>query len=259
MEQNNFVRRDSRVLTGLFLIVGGGAYMAYKMGAPIPHWIFTWEMLLIAAGLLSGLKHNFRHSGWLIMVVVGGIFLLDGEIPQLNLHEYIIPIVIIAVGVLFIFKPRNQRCRVDRRFDGDFINRRGNRWENNMGSWNAACSGETTESGDYIQSTSIFSGVKKNILSKDFKGGSITCVFGGAEIDFSQADINGTVVLRIEQVFGGMKLIVPPHWVVNSEIDGMFHGVEDKRKNQSGIIVDTTKVLVLKGSCVFGGIDIKSY
>ena len=258
MEQNN-VRRDGRVLTGLFLIIGGGAYMAYKMGAPIPHWIFTWEMLLIAAGLLSGLKHNFRNSGWLIMVVVGCIFLLDGEIPQYNLHEYIIPIVIIAVGVLFITKPRNSRCRVERRFEGEWFGKRGGRWESNAGSWNAASSEATTESGDFIQSTSIFSGVKKIILSKDFKGGSITCVFGGAEIDFSQADINETVVLRIEQVFGGMKLIVPPHWVVNSEIDGMFHGVEDKRKKQPGLIVDTSKVLVLKGSCVFGGIDIKSY
>ena len=232
--------------------------MAYKMGAPIPHWVFTWEMLLIAAGLLSGLKHNFRHSGWLIMVVVGCIFLLDGEIPMLNFHEYIIPIVIIAVGILFIVKPRS-RCRRDLRFEGEWAGRRCRRWENGEGSWNAASSDTTTENGDFLQSTSIFSGVKKIILSKDFKGGSITCVFGGAEIDFSQADINETVVLRIEQVFGGMKLIVPPHWVVNSEIDGMFHGVEDKRKKQPGLIVDNSKILVLKGSCVFGGIDIKSY
>jgi len=258
METDN-LRRNNRVLTGIFLVVGGALYMAYQKGAAIPHWIFSWEMLLIVIGLLSGIKHRFRNSGWLILMIVGGVFLLDGEIPNLNFHQYIIPMMVIAVGLVFIFRPRNSRCFGRNRFNRNWSERYKNRWENQEGSWNAASSEDITESGDYIQSTSIFSGVKKVILSKDFKGGSITCVMGGAEIDLSQADINGTVVIRMELVFGGTKLIVPPHWIVNNEIDGVFHGVEDKRRMQPGISADSAKVLILKGSCVFGGIEIKSY
>jgi predicted membrane protein len=82
---------------------------------------------------------------------------------------------------------------------------------------------------------------------------------GGAEIDLTQADIQGTAIIRIEQVFGGTKLIVPPHWIVNNDIDGIFHGVEDKRRMQPGSNIDANKVLILKGSSIFGGIDIKSY
>lgn len=258
MENNNF-RGNNRLWTGILFIIVGGLILAAKMGAPIPMWIFSWEMLLIGAGLVMGIKSQFRNSSWLIMVIIGSIFLLDGEIPQLNLHEYIVPVVIIAVGVLFIFRPKNAKnCRYNG-MNKDWNEKWKNKWENREGSWQAGSSVTSTESGDYIQSTTIFSGVKKIVLSKDFKGGSITCVFGGAEIDLMQADINGTVTIAVEQVFGGMKLLVPPHWVVNNEIDGMFHGVEDKRRMQTGMAVDTTKVLILKGSCVFGGIDIKSY
>ena len=258
MEINNY-RRNNRVITGLFLVIGGGLYMAYQSGAPIPRWLFSWEVLLIAIGLLSGIKHQFRNSAWLILIVVGFIFLLDGEIPGLNYHRYIIPMLVIAIGILFIFRPKNSRCyrvRMNGNIGPDGF---GNKWENKRGRWNAGCSDESTENGDFTQSTSIFSGVNKKVLSKDFKGGDFTCVFGGAEIDLTQADINGAAVIRVELVFGGMKLLVPPHWVVNNEIDGMFHGVEDKRQMQAGISPDTSKVLTLKGSCVFGGIEIKSY
>jgi len=107
--------------------------------------------------------------------------------------------------------------------------------------------------------SSVFSGVERKILSKNFKGGRIACVFGGAEIDFTQADIQGEVLLKIEQVFGGTKLIVPNNWTVVNDIDGVFHGAEDKRTNFSANTTDPNKVLRVKGSAVFAGIEIKSF
>ena len=41
-----------------------------------------------------------------------------------------------------------------------------------------------------LDATSIFGGVKKNIITKDFKGGDVTSIFGGSEIILSQADID---------------------------------------------------------------------
>lgn len=254
METNNF-RNDNRIWTGVFFVAGGFLLLAYKMGAPVPNWIFSWEVLLIAIGILSGIKHQFRNAGWLIMIAVGGIFLVDRQIPELDFHDYLFPVLIIAVGALFIVRPRN--CWRNRRdkITGEWKDK----WGADRGSWQAASSQTTTDSTDYINSTSIFSGVKRVVLSKNFMGGNITCIMGGAEIDLTQADINGTAIIRFEQVFGGTKIIVPPHWVVNNEIDGIFHGVEDKRRMQPGTATDTSKVLVLRGSCIFGGIDIRSY
>jgi predicted membrane protein len=104
----------------------------------------------------------------------------------------------------------------------------------------------------------MFGGTKKNVISKDFKGGEVTCVFGGAEINLSQADINGKVVLEMHQVFGGTKLIVPPHWQVNhQETVAFMGGIEDRRPDTKD--TDPNKILILKGTSVFGGLDISSY
>lgn len=112
---------------------------------------------------------------------------------------------------------------------------------------------------DFIRIDSVFSGVNRMILSKNFQGGKISCVFGGAEIDLSQADIQGTAVIKVDVVFGGLKLIVPANWGVQSYIDGAFQSVDDNRKYQSAIDIDHNKMLVLKGTAVFGGVEVKSY
>lgn len=52
---------------------------------------------------------------------------------------------------------------------------------------------------------------------------------GGTEIDMTQADINGRVVLDVTQILGGTKLIIPAHWELKSELVSVFGGIEDKR------------------------------
>jgi hypothetical protein len=73
--------------------------------------------------------------------------------------------------------------------------------------------------------------------------------------------VNGKIVLELTQIFGGTKLIVPPHWKIQSEdLVAIFGGVEDKRAILSDpSVVSGSKVLVLRGTCIFGGIDIKSF
>lgn len=83
-------------------------------------------------------------------------------------------------------------------------------------------------------------------------------MFGGAEIDMSLADINSTVVLKLEAVFGGIKLVLPPHWAIQNKIEGVFHGVDDKRRFNPDASINPSKILILNGSAVFGGIEIRS-
>ena len=65
-----------------------------------------------------------------------------------------------------------------------------------------------------FETVTIFGGDKKLIISKDFKGGESVCAFGGVEINLTQADINGNATIEVVQLFGGTKIIVPPHWKV---------------------------------------------
>jgi predicted membrane protein len=100
--------------------------------------------------------------------------------------------------------------------------------------------------------------VVKTVFSKNFRGGDVVNIFGGTELDLTQADINGRVVIDIVQIFGGSKIIVPSNWQVVSDTAAVFAGIDDKRI-KSGVIQDNNKILVIKGVSIFAGIDIRSY
>ncbi|HXB96033.1 MAG TPA: LiaF domain-containing protein, partial [Puia sp.] len=120
-----------------------------------------------------------------------------------------------------------------------------------------ASSKEGYTSEDFIDSTAVFGGVHKKIVSKNFKGGDVTSIMGGTELDLSQADFTGIVRLDVTQIMGGTKIIVPPHWEVRSEVTAMFAGYEDKR--QQPAISNPDKVLILQGTSIFGGIELRNY
>ena len=100
-------------------------------------------------------------------------------------------------------------------------------------------------------------GSKRRIFSKNFKGGQITSIFGGSDLDLTHADLEGTAVVDVVSVFGGVKLLVPANWEVRSDITAILGGVDDKRKDPS--VLTPTKKIVLTGFCMFGGVDIKSF
>jgi hypothetical protein len=239
--------RHDKFWTGLAFIIIGGFLLARKTGVDFPDWFFTWPMVLILAGVITGIKHRFQNISWLIMLAIGGFFLADEAMIDWNMKPYFWPILIIGVGVAFILRPK-KRWHREKQSWGEIGN------ENiNVGS------GPTDYSStDVIESVSVFGGVKRIVTSKNFKGGEIICFMGGAEYNFSQADITGPVEIEIVQGFAGTKLIVPPHWEIRSEFVAIFAGIEDKRHAQPGTF-DPNKILIIKGVTIFGGIEIKSY
>ncbi|MES2781109.1 MAG: DUF5668 domain-containing protein [Bacteroidota bacterium] len=229
-----------KALGGVIVIAVGATLLARQLDMPLPEWLFTWPVLLIVIGIYIGARHLFRNPGWIILVGIGTVFLCDNIYTDINITTFFWPIFIIAAGLFMIIKPRRKH-----QYHG-------------AEEWNHSRY-ETTEnvSDDLIETVSIFGGVQKNIISKNFKGGEITCVMGGAEINLSQADIQGRVVLEVTQVLGGTKLIIPANWDVQPEMVAVLGGIEDKRKMQN--VETTDKVLVIRGTTVLGGIEIKSY
>jgi predicted membrane protein len=108
---------------------------------------------------------------------------------------------------------------------------------------------------DYINTTAIFGSVRKSILSKYFKGGTVTNVFGETKIDLANADIYGAVVIDVAQLFGEVKVWVPANWHVIADVTNLFAEVKDKRMNPCAANANE-KVLVLKGTSFFGVVKI---
>lgn len=232
-----------KIAAGIWVVAVGAILLSRQLGVIYPAWLFTWPVLLIAVGIYISARHLFCNPGGWIMIVIGGLLLLDQLTPNVQLSTYIWPVLIIVAGLAMIFKS-NKRSK---RFGQD-------RTPQN---WDSSRFTEENSTNDVLDTVSIFGGVKKNILSKNFKGGEITCVLGGAEINLTQADIQGRVELDVTQILGGTKLIIPSHWDVQPEMVAVLGGIEDKRQMHNAVSSD--KILVLKGTTILGGIEIKSF
>lgn len=222
---------SGRVIGGIVILMVGLAILARQAGLDLPYWLFSWPMILVVVGMYIGGRDNFRPGGWLAVVLVGAVFLADDVFDYLDLDiaRYFWPSIIIAIGLYMIFKPRRKE-------------------------WSA----DTVTSDDFINSTAIFGGTKNNVISKNFKGGEISTFFGGSDLNLSQADFAGTVIIQSSTAFGGVKIIAPAHWNIKSEVVCIFGGIDDERP-QAKEGLDTSKTVVLKGTCIFGGVDIKSF
>lgn len=247
--------RSGRVFAGFITVGIGALLLARQSGADVPRWLLDWPMILIAIGLFIGIRHRFQTPAWFILVGLGTFFMADHLIDDFSFGQFIWPIVIITIGILLIFKPK-------RKYREDW-----KKWKFNLRTegpgedWTKGGHDPRVENTDedMIETVTIFGSAKKNIISKNFKGGEATAIFGGVEINLGQADINGRAELELTHIFGGAKIIVPADWKIHTgELVCIMGGFEDKRKNVSPN-PDPNKVLVIRGTCIFGGIDVKSY
>ncbi|MCX2742003.1 LiaF transmembrane domain-containing protein [Pontibacter anaerobius] len=251
---------SGKVMAGLLLIAVGVVILASKLHIFfLPYWVFSWQMLLIVIGLFIGFRHNFRKSGWLVLVLIGSVFLVNDLVAGFNLRIYFWPILLIGIGLWVMLKPRN---RYERRFEragpGAGADSGHHAYSQGAASGTDKNAGAYYSTEDIVDATAILGGIKKNIISKNFLGGEVVSVFGGTELNLSQADIQHPVILEATQIFGGTTLIIPPHWQVKSEMVAILGGVEDKRPMLPDGY-DPNKVLILKGTTLFGGLNIKSY
>jgi predicted membrane protein len=219
------------VLAGLFLVIRNTGFFPEF----IDNVIFSWPMLLLAIGLVMTLGSSEKTAGYIVMAV-GGFFMIPLIFREtFHMYNMFWPSIFIIVGIIFIVSRR--------------------------GSWNRTnLNSKGIIGDDYIDYVNVFSGGERQIVSKNFKGGRITAVFGGIELDLTKAVLaQGISELEIACVFGGATLIVPDDWHITIEVTPVLGGFSDSRKLSPGRTVDPLKHLVIRGAVVFGGGEIKSY
>ncbi|MEA1886452.1 MAG: DUF5668 domain-containing protein [Bacteroidota bacterium] len=226
----------SKIAIGVVLILLGFMLIIRNTGF-MPNYfediIFSWQMLLIAIGFIMTLGTGNKTPG-LIVMAVGGFFIIP-EVLDIPFRTYRLfwPAVLIIIGIIVITNARLFRRE---------------HWRS-----------ETSSSNDVIDMVNIFGGGERRILSQNFQGGKISCVFGGGEIDLTKARLaEGTHELEIACVFGGVSLVVPPDWNIIIDVTPVLGGFSDDRKT-AGSVIDMSKTLVVRGAVVFGGGEIKGY
>lgn len=233
--------RNAKILAGIFVITAGVLFMFAQQGVDIARWLLKWEFILIAIGIVMLVKHNFKKNTAYVLIAIGGIFLLNDVYPDIIDTKIVWPVAIIYLGIVMIFR------------SGAFKKKEVSEMNNTKSTF------ESVPGEDFVQSNAFFSGITKKVVSKSFKGASVTSVFGGNEINLSQADFTGEATIDVTATFGGVNLIVPSNWKIKSDVTSIFGGIDDQRPQVMSEMVNEDKVLILKGTCIFGGIEIHSY
>ena len=246
------MRRDMRDRTrgwtrrgsGYQGIIWGGAVLAVGLILLLDHmgvvsadhlWRF-WPMLLIVAGA-SHLSEPGRRAWGAMLLVVGVLFQLD----TLRVIHFrwadLWPLLIICVGLMMIWSAiETRRARA-----------------------NPAVAGDTAS---FMNATAIFGGVERRITSGTFSRGTLSALFGGGEIDFHGADMDGDqAILEVNAIFGGAEIRVPENWTVEFRGQTIFGGYSDTTR--TGVASGTDgapkrKVLILTGTILFGGVEVKN-
>jgi predicted membrane protein len=112
----------------------------------------------------------------------------------------------------------------------------------------------TLDHDDMINISAIMSGASLRCDSQDFKGGELTAIMGGMEIDLRQASIQSQAELRVKVIGGGVAIKVPQDWQVVLRVSPVLGGIENKTISP----MQANKTLLLQGDVIMGGIEIKN-
>jgi predicted membrane protein len=221
------------VVGGIVCLVGLLLLLDHLNIISVDHLWRFWPLILIAVGAAHMAEPGRRQWG-AVVLVVGALFLLTSlNILRVDWSE-LWPLAIIIAGGMMIWNSL------------DAQRRRSN----------------IPDSASTMNAYAIFSGLERRVTAKDFRFGRISAVFGGAELDFHDADIEGdTGELELNAIFGGVELRVPENWNVEARNQTMFGGYSDKTRNsmrQADSASAGAKTLIISGSILFGGVEVKN-
>lgn len=236
--KGNEVTRDDRparltpqLLLGLMVIGIGVLFTLDNLG--IAHWsqyVFRyWPAGLIAIGLLKLLQTREGMGGAFggLLFTLAGTWLLLEQAALVRISFVDLwPLLLVFVGAFLVWQGvAGPRRRV---FDN---------------------------TNSTVSAMAVLGGVSRGNNSRAFKGGDLTAILGGCEIDLRHAGLEGPAVIDVFAVWGGIEIRVPEDWTVVSRVTPFLAGFTDNTRPPQ---TATGKQLVIRGFIMMAGVDVKN-
>lgn len=227
------MKKIGNILWGLVLIIIGLILAGNAFGITNINIFFKgWWTLFIIIPCFIGLFKEREKTGNLIGVLIGILLLLccQNVLSFDMIWKLLLPIILVCVGLSFIFK--------------DVFNKKIN---NEIKKLNENMKNENEYCATFSGQTAIFDG-------EEFRGTTLTAVFGGVKCDLRRAIINENQIVNCSAIFGGIDIYVPEDVKVKIKSNSIFGGVSDNKKYYDK---EDAKVIYVNATCIFGGVEIK--
>jgi Cell wall-active antibiotics response 4TMS YvqF len=107
---------------------------------------------------------------------------------------------------------------------------------------------------DEVALMAVFDGTNLESEAKAFRGGSMVAWYGGVDADLRKAELGPPEArLNVAAMFGGIQLLVPPTWRVQSNVRAVAGGVDVGGKDPED--PDAPR-LVIDGYAFCGGVAV---
>lgn len=214
-----------QVLLGVLIVAVGVIALLTQLGVVdvdlgqlVSDW---WPLLIVGVGLAALIASPRAWLGPAVIIVVGLLLLLQSlDVVDVNFWELLWPVAVILLGLSLI-----------------------------------ANVGTRAVDDDTVNSTVFWWGSDRKTRSQQFKGGNLTAIMGGIDVDLREADIVDKAEISIFTFWGGVEIKVPPTWRVRTSGLPILGGWEDKTTLP---LQDGAPELVVHLTTIMGGAEIKN-
>ena len=227
------MRKLGNTLWGIVLIIIGVILTLNALEITNINIFFDgwWTLLIIipSAIELIARENKFWSAIWLIIGII--LLLACRDILDFELiWRLTIPVIIILIGINLIFKDK-----LDKRME-----KKNKELKEKVEGLEEYCA--------------TFGEVKADFNNQEFKGASLTAVFGSTDLDLRKAIINEDKLIKTCAVFGGIEIMVPENVNIKVKSTPIFGATSNKTNRKYDEKLPT---IYVNSFCMFGGVDIK--
>lgn len=225
------MNKMSNLLWGLVFIVVGVIFGLNALDITRINIFFDgWWTLFIIVPCFIGLFKDKEKTSNLIGLIIGLCLLLGclDVIEFAFIWKLMVPAILVMIGLSFIFK--------------DTLNKKVKKEIKKL---------NKKETKEYC---SCFSGQTIDFDKEEFKGCSLSAIFGSVKCDLRDSIINEDVVINATSIFGGIDILIPEDVNVKINSTSIFGGVSDERKNKAK---DAKHTIYINATVMFGGVELK--
>lgn len=245
---------DSRLGFGIAVVVLGVALTLDNLHLVAAGRILRfWPGALGVWALAKAVRHR-KDPGVLFWgaTAIFALLLVGSRLRYITWDVFILwPVVLVLWGAAVIwrvFSPRTYSGPGIPESSGDILSFRP-----------ATAPGRDPDS--VIDLFTLFRATERAIVTANFRGGRITTIMGGTEVDLrsaiiasSDGDTGGEATLDLFGLWGGIELRVPEEWQVVLEVNPVLSGVlASSRPGES-----RRQTLFVRGNVILGAVEIRN-